>query len=228
MSSAGDDDDLPVAGTAVILRDAPGGPGRPGGPGAAGGIEVLLLRRPDRGSFAGAWVFPGGMVEDGDRVDGAEDSEDAGRAAVRETAEEVGLALERLVLLSCWVPPAGIPKRVRTWFFLAADTGEQVHASPDEVVETRWFRPQAALAARDEGRLTLLPPTWRTLHGLRALTGVEQALTRRSDPGLFRTRFQRTAAGAVFFWDGDELAGAPEGGRERLIAEDPVWRFEQS
>lgn len=215
MSSA-EVEDLPVAGTAVILRDG------------ADGVEVLLLRRPDRGSFAGAWVFPGGMLEEADRVDGAAESEDAGRAAVRETAEEVGLDLERLVLLSCWVPPAGIPKRVRTWFFLAADPGSVLRAAPGEVVETRWLSPQAALAARDAGEISLMPPTWRTLDALRAVMRVEEALTRTADPVLFRTRFQGTATGGVFFWDGDELAGAPQGARERLIAEDPVWRFERS
>ncbi|KJL27221.1 Diadenosine hexaphosphate hydrolase [Microbacterium azadirachtae] len=212
--SVDEDEDLPVAGTAVILRDAPRG------------VEVLLLRRPDRGSFAGAWVFPGGMVDPGDRVTGAPEQEDAGRAAVRETAEEVGLELERLVPLSCWVPPAGIPKRVRTWFFLAPDPGDAIRPAPDEVVETRWFGPESALAARDAGEIALMPPTWRTLHALCSATDVEDALARVADPGVFRTRMQRTAAGILFFWDGDELAGAPVGSRERLIAEDPVWRLE--
>ncbi|MBN9156247.1 NUDIX hydrolase [Microbacterium sp.] len=213
MSSA-EDDDLPVAGTAVILRDA------------ADGIEVLLLRRPDRGSFAGAWVFPGGMVEPEDRIAGADESEDAGRAAVRETAEEVGLALERLALLSCWVPPPGIPKRVRTWFFVAADPGGAIRPALDEVVETRWLTPEAALAARDAGKIALMPPTWRTLHALQGTTRVEHALARVGDAVLFRTRATPTKAGMLLFWDGDELAGAPQGARERLIAEDPVWRFE--
>ena len=213
MSSA-EDEDLPVAGTAVILRDA------------ADGIEVLLLRRPDRGSFAGAWVFPGGMVEPGDRVAGAAESEDAGRAAVRETAEEVGLALEGLTLLSCWVPPAGIPKRVRTWFFAAADPGGAIRPAADEVVETRWLTPAAALAARDAGEIVLMPPTWRTLHALRGAAGAEQALAQVGDAVVFRTRFAPTEEGTLFFWDGDELAGAPQGARERLIAEEPAWRFE--
>ncbi|GAB6857127.1 NUDIX hydrolase [Microbacterium xylanilyticum] len=215
MSSA-EDDDLPVAGTAVVLRDA------------AGGIEVLLLRRPDRGSFAGAWVFPGGMVEPGDHVPGADEQEDAGRAAVRETAEEAGLELERLVPLSCWVPPAGIPKRVRTWFFLAADPGGALRPAPAEVVEARWFRPDSALAARDAGQIALMPPTWRTLHALQRAADVEEALAGAGDPAVFRTRMQATAAGRLFFWDGDELAGAAAGARERLVAEDPAWRFEGS
>ena len=214
--SAAEDEGLPVAGTVVILRDG------------AEGAEVLLLRRPDRGSFAGAWVFPGGMIEPGDRIAGAGEQEDAGRAAVRETAEEVGVELARLVPLSCWVPPAGIPKRVRTWFFLAADPGGAIRPAVDEVVETRWLTPEAALAARDAGEVALMPPTWRTLHALRGAARVEDALAGPVDPVVFRTRMQGTAAGTLFFWDGDELAGASQGARERLMAEDPVWRFEGS
>ncbi|MFD6699756.1 MULTISPECIES: NUDIX domain-containing protein [unclassified Microbacterium] len=216
MSSA-EDDDLPVAGTAVILRDA------------TQGIEVLLMRRPDRGSFAGAWVFPGGMLEPGDRVAGAEESEDAGRAALRETVEEVGLVLDRLVLLSCWVPPAGIPKRVRTWFFLAADPGTGEIAAQDEVAEMRWFAPQAALAARDAGEIALMPPTWRTLHALRGAATVQDAfaLARLPDPAVFRTRMEPTETGTIFYWDGDELAGGAPGARDRLVAEKPVWRYER-
>ena len=46
-----------VAATVVLLRDSPEGP------------EVLLLERPrHRGSFAGAWVFPGGGVDPEDRL----------------------------------------------------------------------------------------------------------------------------------------------------------------
>ena len=119
------------------------------------------------------------------------------------------------------------PKRVRTWFFLAADPGGQIRASPEEVVETQWFAPAAALAARDDGRLILMPPTWRTLHELRGVTDAEEAVARVADPPVFRTRMHRTDAGTIFYWDGDELAGAADGARERLIAEDPPWRFER-
>jgi len=45
---------VPVAATIVMLRDSAGGP------------EVLLIERPDRGSFAGAWVFPGGKLQASD------------------------------------------------------------------------------------------------------------------------------------------------------------------
>jgi 8-oxo-dGTP pyrophosphatase MutT (NUDIX family) len=56
------------AATVVLVRDA------------AGGLEVLLLERlRHRGSFAGAWVFPGGHVDPGDRDRAPEGS--AGQAA---------------------------------------------------------------------------------------------------------------------------------------------------
>ena len=97
---------LPVAGTVVLLRASDPG------------FEVLLMRRPDRGSFAGAWVFPGGKVEPGD-IRGSGDIDDARHAAIRETAEEVGLTVEDLIVLSEWQPPLEAPTRIRTWFFLA-------------------------------------------------------------------------------------------------------------
>ncbi|MBS1675524.1 MAG: NUDIX domain-containing protein [Actinobacteria bacterium] len=210
------DDDLPVAGTVVVLRDG------------AEGIEALLLRRPARGSFAGAWVFPGGMVDPGDRIPGAEECDDARRAAVREAAEEVGLALGALSPLSCWVPPVGIPKRVRTWFFLAADPGQEITVSPAEVAETRWLTPDRALEAHGAGGLTLFPPTWRTLHELRGEESVAAVLAAPQTPVVHRTRNVHTEDGTIFHWDGDELAGRPPGSRERIVAEQLPWRFELS
>lgn len=91
--------------TVVLLRDAPQ---------TTDGMEVLLLRRHTRSkAYAGAFVFPGGKVDDSDRwLDaacwstgdlprwrveiGAEDDEAALGflvAAVRETFEEAGILL---------------------------------------------------------------------------------------------------------------------------------------
>jgi len=62
---------IPAA-SVIVLRDAP--------------VEVLLLRRSDKSSFVpGAWVFPGGAIEA---------NEEMRDAAVRETFEECGIALD--------------------------------------------------------------------------------------------------------------------------------------
>jgi glyoxylase-like metal-dependent hydrolase (beta-lactamase superfamily II)/8-oxo-dGTP pyrophosphatase MutT (NUDIX family) len=105
-----------AAATLVVVRDA------------AVGIEVLLLRRAERGDHnSGAWVFPGGMVEPGDRechawcagLDDAAASERLGLphggldhyvAAVRECFEEAGLLLaldSRGALLDLRTDPSG-------------------------------------------------------------------------------------------------------------------------
>jgi 8-oxo-dGTP pyrophosphatase MutT (NUDIX family) len=180
------EESLPVAGTVVLLRPA------------AAGVEVLVMRRPDRGSFAGAWVFPGGKVEDVDRRPGAPESEDARRAGIRETFEEVGLDVDELVALSQWQPPREAPTRIRTWFFLAAAPDQQPSLSADEVSEIEWVSPADALERHGAGAWTLFPPTWMTLHRLTVFDDVESALASAGTAELFQTRVQD--AGRVFAW----------------------------
>ncbi|KAA0961340.1 NUDIX domain-containing protein [Microbacterium sp. ANT_H45B] len=186
-------DDLPVAGTAVLLRPA------------TGGIEVLLMRRPDRGSFAGAWVFPGGKVETGDRLDGDGEQDDARHAAVRETREEVGLVIADPVALSLWQPPAQAPVRIRTWFFLSRAPEAALDLSADEVVDAVWTSPERALSRHAAGEWTLFPPTWMTLHGLCGMQTVDEALEAAGTARNFTTRVIETPAGTVFEWDGMRL-----------------------
>lgn len=190
---------LPVAGTVVVLRAADPG------------FELLLMRRPDRGSFAGAWVFPGGKVESGDVRDGDEEVEDARRAAIRETREEVGLAVADLVPLSQWQPPLEAPTRIRTWFFLAEAPDEEPSPSADEVAEIAWVRPAEALARHAAGEWTLYPPTWITLHQLSVFDDVAAAVAANGVAQLFRTRVldSDSDAGRAFAWDQGRLeAGA--------------------
>lgn len=124
------------------------------------GLEVLMVRRPDRGFFGGLMVFPGGAVEACDRSSNSthEDSEFR-LAAIRETAEEVGFViteggfvpspplrgpellgnladtgnhpgLGRLVLVSRWLTPRVAPTRFDTRFYLVAFEGD-----PDIVLD---------------------------------------------------------------------------------------------
>lgn len=193
---------LPVAGTVVLLRPADAG------------FEVLLLRRPGRGSFAGAWVFPGGKVEPADVREGDSEAEDARRAGIRETFEEVGLRVDGLVLLSQWQPPAEAPTRIRTWFFLAPAPDDAPVPSPHEVAELAWVSPAEALRRHAQGDWVLFPPTWITLHQLSGFADAQSALAAGGSAQLFQTRVLATAAGRAFTWR-----------QGRLDTDSLPWRF---
>ncbi|MEF3402168.1 NUDIX hydrolase [Agromyces sp. CCNWLW203] len=157
-----------AAATVVLLRDG------------ERGVEVLLAERPrDRGSFPGAWVFPGGAVDEADAAGDPLDGIDAARrAAVRETFEEVGLVLDgdELVPFSHWTPPARAPKRLTTTFFAVRVPDGELRLAPDEVEAAAWLRPEDALDRHAAGGMTLWPPTWVTLHGLSHAASVDAAL----------------------------------------------------
>jgi 8-oxo-dGTP pyrophosphatase MutT (NUDIX family) len=230
---------IPVAATVVLLRD--GGQG----------LEVLMIERPDRGSFAGAWVFPGGKLDPADGG-GEEDSEEAvaRRAGVRETLEETGLHIDaaNLVTLSCWDPPPGIAVRIRTWFFVTPAVGGALSLSAQETVGAEWLRPADALARHGRGEFTLYPPTWVTLHGLADHPDVDSVLgaARLSGVQHFHTVARRGGEGPVLLWQGDdewagsdaaaerapepapEAAGAAPGSRHRLELGALPWRYHRS
>lgn len=172
---------------------------------AAQGFEVLMMRRPDRGSFPGAWVFPGGKVEQRDRRDGDEEQEDARRAAVRETFEEVGLVITDPVVVSRWQPPAEAPVRIRTWFFLADAPDGALRVSADEVVDATWATPADALHKHSAGEWMLFPPTWVTLHQLGRFESAQAALSAGGVARHFSTRVVESDLGTAFEWEGLRL-----------------------
>lgn len=180
------------------------------------GPEVLLIERPNRGSFAGAWVFPGGKVEGADATDlGAHpDEEDVARVAgVRETREETSLVVDghELVTFACWSPPPGVPLRIRTWFLIGRAPNQVPALAPDEAVSFQWSRPDEVIAAHGRGELTLYPPTWVTLHLLGRQPDVAALLASARLGGVreFRTRTHRDEAGRMLFWGEADAAGAP-------------------
>ncbi|MFB8387840.1 NUDIX domain-containing protein [Microbacterium sp. NPDC055910] len=217
-----DDPDIPVAATVVVVRDG------------TDGAEVLVIQRPDRGSFAGAWVFPGGKLDDADR-ESADEPEEAvvRRAAVRETWEETGLTLapDSLVPLSIWDPPPGIPLRIRTWFFVAAASGVDLVLSEHEAVAAEWVRPGRLLERHARGEATLYPPTWVTLHGFEHEVSAEGALGAARLGGL--RRFDSVARtgpnGPFMLWpeDAEFDPDAPRAGtaRHRLEVGALPWTY---
>src|SRR5215207_5070632 len=132
-------------------------------------LDVLLVQRNPASRFmGGAWVFPGGAVDEIDG-DGADDA--ALRAAgVREVAEEAGIALDDpacLVPFSRWITPAVVKIRFDTWFFLApVDDETAPEVDGGECVDWRWSTPQDALDAYAADHLSLVFPTIRHLEQL--------------------------------------------------------------
>ena len=240
------------AATVVLLRDSVDGP------------EVLLLERPrHRGSFAGAWVFPGGGVDPGDRLptDAALPAGDAGapleiavsaasaarddavdqlaarRAAVREVREETGLAVspDALVATALWVPPRSAPKRLRTWFYLTAAPHGPIVLAEDEVIDYAWLRPEAALERHASASLTLVAPTWVTLHGMQGHGSVAEimAVARQHGVTHYETRLGASERGPVLFWSGDvayddDALAERAGGRHRLEIGQVPWVYSTS
>jgi 8-oxo-dGTP pyrophosphatase MutT (NUDIX family) len=215
------DEAVPVAGTVIVVRER------------SDGAEVLMMERPDRGSFAGAWVFPGGKVEDGDAA--ATEELTARSAGVRETWEETGLTLDpaAVVTLSVWNPPVDVAKRIRTWFFVApAPDDEQLRLSDGEVVRAEWVRPADMLDRHARGEATLWPPTWVTLHGL---AGVDAPLEVPATPREYAGVARRRSDGMYLLWAedaeydgtaGEQDATAP-GPRHRLRIGSLPWVYER-
>jgi 8-oxo-dGTP pyrophosphatase MutT (NUDIX family) len=183
-------DDLPPplpAATVVVVREGSSGP------------EVLLLKRSSVGVFADMWVFPGGRVDDTDRGD--DEIARARSAAVREAEEEVGLALDpaALVPFSHWTPPAVLPKRYTTWFFVAPWGGDDVVVDGHEIVGHEWM---AAAAALETAR-PLAPPTYVTLHRLAEYPSIAELAANPPEVERFVTRPSSDGAVPVMLWEGD-------------------------
>lgn len=211
------------SGTVVVLRDEPR-------------FEFLLLQRRSRPPRPGAWVFPGGKVEAGDRRPGDSDAVDARRAAVREAAEESGLALETDALceIARWITPKIGEKRFDTWFFATAIPGDaEIRVDGEEIAHHRWLTPDDALAEHHARSLRLAPPTFITVSWLAEFGNAADALRELPErlPPPIHPHIHRVGDGACMLYPGDagyengEL-DAP-GARHRLWAQGEPWRYER-
>jgi len=135
--------------------------------------EILLGRRnPGARFMPGAWVFPGGAIEDRDA--------DLRTTALRELIEEAGVPLagpDVLVAWSRWITPRHLPIRFDTHFFVArAPAGAMPAADGGELVGMGWFTPAAALEAHARDELELMFPTIVHLEELAGFPSVEAVL----------------------------------------------------
>jgi 8-oxo-dGTP pyrophosphatase MutT (NUDIX family) len=218
------------AATVVPLRDEPGG-----------GLAVLMVRRAASMAYGGMWAFPGGRIDPRDRAAGeAPDGPEAAlRAAVREAAEEVGLAFppEALVPFTHWTGGAGggRGRRFATWYFLAPAPDGTVVLDGSETEDHRWIAPAEALAGRARGEIDMVAPTWMTLTALAEAGSVADALALGDGgrpPVRYVSRMVVRGDRRVVLWHGDagyETAD-PEvpGPRHRLVMDGAHWRLDAS
>jgi 8-oxo-dGTP pyrophosphatase MutT (NUDIX family) len=212
------------AATVVLLRDAPDG------------LHTLLLRRNSALGFAaGAWVFPGGRVDDAE-IAAASDALDAARqAAVRETLEEAQLVIDASALryYAHWTTPPGRSKRYATWFF-AARAPEQYAVTVDgsEIEDHLWVRPLEALELQRREEIEMMPPTFAALTELAVCADVEEVLARvarRTAPVFEPHIVMQGERMAISLYEGDAGYAACDAGsagpRHRLVMAPGNWQY---
>ncbi|MBN49741.1 MAG: NUDIX hydrolase [Spongiibacteraceae bacterium] len=214
------------AATLVLLRES------------ADGLEALLLRRHSASRVgSGAWVFPGGVVEEED-YRGGDDIEAAARcAAVRETTEEASITvpLDSLRLISHWTTPDApevSKKRFATWFFLSVEPVDEIVVDGEEIDAYAWYSPAQAIADHQSGVLKLMPPTLVTLTELqhcKTLADAQAFYAQRSAPYI-NPRMAMQGEKICMLYEGDagyeNTDSAAEGLRNRCWLEGSYWRYE--
>jgi 8-oxo-dGTP pyrophosphatase MutT (NUDIX family) len=213
-----------AASTVVLIRDSE----------ESGVLELLLVRRNDKVAFmAGAFVFPGGRVDEDDhaRAGALIASRDAGSrfpdltpqtelpyriAAVREMQEEaaVSITVDDLVPIAHWVTPEIETRRYDTRFFLARMPDNQIARHDEsETTELVWLTPDAALDRCRGGHIMLPPPTWTTVKQLARFRSVDTALSWARATTIVRVQpgFVRDGERTMLTLPGDPLHPALAG-----------------
>jgi 8-oxo-dGTP pyrophosphatase MutT (NUDIX family) len=175
--------------------------------------EVLVLERGAGSRFLPGYVaFPGGAVEAGDEDLAARWFDDPGEAdraaAVRELAEEVGLAVtedgvvaeaiaavdaappraEQLREIAHWIAPATVPVRFDARYFaVAAPTALEPTPDGAEIAQAWWMSPAQLLDEWRADRRRLYWPTYYTVTQLATCRSVDEVLglrfaTREAEP----------------------------------------------
>ena len=214
--------ELRPASTVVVLR-----------PGATAAFEVLLVRRNDRVAFmAGAYVFPGGRVDDAD-ASGVREAAFLGEsprfpdlttadewryrvAAVRELMEEANVRVEvdDLLPIAHWVTPEIEIRRYDTRFFLTLmPEGQEARHDDGELTELAWLTPAGALDRCRRGEIMLPPPTWTTLRQIERHATLPDLLAwaRRTRVVRVQPGFVESAEGSVLTLPGDPAYPTIEG-----------------
>lgn len=86
-------------------------------------------------------------------------------------------ATDELYYLARWITPVTNPRRFDTRFLVGRmPAGQDACVDGTETVSCAWFTPRAALAAFQEGRIVLIPPTVLTLDDLSRFPSIDAVL----------------------------------------------------
>jgi 8-oxo-dGTP pyrophosphatase MutT (NUDIX family) len=215
-------------------------------------FEVLLVRRNDKVAFmAGAYVFPGGRVDDDDAAaaaalyidpaviparfsDLSPDEELRHRvAAVRELEEEaaVRVAPEALVPFAHWLTPEIEIRRYDTRFFVVRmPDGQEARHDDVEMTALEWLTPAEAAARFERAEINLPPPTWTTLRQLAAFSTIDDVVEWASRRSIVRVQpgFYKTEQQTMLTLPGDPTYPTIEGWDvpeyTRFLLQDGRWR----
>lgn len=184
-------------------------------------FEVLMARRSEKLRFApGAYVFPGGKVDDEDYI--TADTHVAGYgdgahriAALRELAEETGVEIpltlaSNLSYFAHWITPPQSPKRFDTKFYLTHTS--QAHVlKPDgtETQEAFWVDPHDMLKKEQEGEVKMMFPTRLNLMKLAQSTTMHQALHNAEEENIISVMPAMEMRGDEMWFTIPPLAGYP-------------------
>jgi 8-oxo-dGTP pyrophosphatase MutT (NUDIX family) len=168
-----------LAVTVVVVHDDP--------------FEVLMVRRPARGTFPFALVFPGGSVDPGETLE---------QAAVRETLEETAVDLSKATFtpFGHWITPEDVPRRFDTHFLLAGlDGAAEAAVNAEELDEAFWISPSEAMRLGETREELVIFPTLAHLALLEAAGDVESAVAaaRARTVGVITPRMRTEEDGTV-------------------------------
>ncbi len=225
------------AATVLLLRDATDG----------SGFEVFMAQRSMQSKFMpGAYVFPGGRVDDEDfdaRPAGATADDAAARfdhvldgpaalahlaAAAREVEEEVNVRLPDVAdvhVWSHWITPAIESRRFDTWFLVARMPADASPVHDDfETIASRWVEPRSAVDRYGDGELLLAPPTYYTLWDLARFETADDVLAEARSRRVVAVQpdFKEVDGKITILLPGDELfpSDEPVDGPTRIVLEE--------
>lgn len=185
------------------------------------GFEVLMSRRSEKLRFApGAYVFPGGKLDDEDfelakkYVEGFNDG--AYRmAALRELLEETNVEIpaqsaSELSYFAHWITPPQSPKRFDTKFYLTAtDSNHKLKPDGTETQEAVWVSPHEILRQEQEGSVKMMFPTRLNLMKLAQSATLSQALHNAEIENVVTVMPEKEMRGDDMWFTIPKLAGYP-------------------